>query len=169
MGYEKNKWQEFVQKKSSATAIDWPLAKQLLKTYEQTKADFNAMDFNDLLYILADKFTQHPDALQQVAQQFKYVLVDEYQDTNLLQERLVEALSSVHKNLFTVGDYDQTIFSFQGSNVNIIGSFTDKYPKAKVFNLKTNFRSTPEVINLANVVISTNKRLYEKELVPHSQ
>ncbi|MEI6222103.1 MAG: ATP-dependent helicase [bacterium] len=139
----------------------------LMDAYESTKADFNAMDFNDLLYVLSDKLLKNPELMQQVAGQFHYVLVDEYQDTNQLQERMVESLGSVHKNIFAVGDYDQTIFSFQGSSLDIIAGFATKYEGAKVFNLKTNFRSTPEVIDLATHVIGKNERLYPKEIKVH--
>ncbi len=167
MGYTTANWHEFGQKKASLQSLDWVGAKQLLQSYERLKINYNAMDFNDLLAVIVTKLAEHPEAKSAVSKQFHYILVDEYQDTNALQERLIETLSSEHNQIFSVGDYDQTIFSFQGSDLSIIGGFTEKYSGAKVFNLKTNFRSTPEILSLANTVIEKNKRLYEKAIIPY--
>lgn len=164
LGYEKSEFGLYLQSQSQLSDGARGQAVDLLKHFEKAKEGFNGMDFADLLYVAREKMLTNKDVLKQIASQFQYVLVDEYQDTNYLQERFVEALSSVHGNIFAVGDYDQTIFSFQGSSVDIIGEFENKYPGAQVFNLKTNFRSTKQIIDLAKVVIEVNPRLYPKEI-----
>lgn len=128
----------------------------ILKEYEEEKKRFNYMDFNDLLINLKK-------LLQTQKYEFDEILVDEYQDTNTLQSSLIEAFES--KSLFCVGDYDQSIYAFNGADINIIGGFKHRFEDAKIFSLNKNYRSSSSILALANKVISNNERLYPKELI----
>jgi len=103
-------------------------------------------------------------ALERFAEQFQYILVDEYQDTNKIQASIIDLLASKHQNLLVVGDDAQSIYSFRAADIQNILAFEKKYPKAKIFKLETNYRSTPDILNLANNVISNNLNQYEKKL-----
>lgn len=132
--------------------------------YGKRKQEANAMDFDDLLMNLYLLLKKAPQIQQRLANQFRYVMVDEYQDTNTIQAAIVRELSSVHKNLLVVGDDAQSIYSFRAADIDNILSFEKHYPNAKVFRLETNYRSTPEILALANDVISNNVEQYQKEL-----
>ena len=123
--------------------------------FESLKKEFGFLNFNDLLI-----------GFREVAKQknlgYKEVLVDEYQDTNALQGTIIDAINP--PSLFCVGDYDQSIYAFNGADINIIGSFTKKYKDAKVYNLSKNYRSTLPILSLANRVIEHNERIYPKKL-----
>lgn len=137
--------------------------REIIALYEKRKKESNVMDFDDLLVnwwqLLQDK-----ELLQKIASQFHYVLIDEYQDTNKLQSSIVRLLSSVHNNLLVVGDDAQSIYSFRAADISNILEFPKKFPNAKVFRLETNYRSTPNILNLANNVIAQNKNQFKKEL-----
>ncbi|EAK7333238.1 ATP-dependent helicase [Campylobacter jejuni] len=128
----------------------------ILKEYDNEKKRFNYVDFNDLLINLKD-------LLKEEKYEFDEILVDEYQDTNTLQSSLIEAFHS--KSLFCVGDYDQSIYAFNGADINIIGGFKDRFKDAKIFSLNKNYRSSRSILALANKVILNNERLYPKELI----
>lgn len=128
----------------------------ILKEYDNEKKRFNYVDFNDLLINLKE-------LLKEEKYEFDEILVDEYQDTNTLQSSLIEAFHS--KSLFCVGDYDQSIYAFNGSDINIIGGFKDRFKDAKIFSLNKNYRSSRSILALANKVILNNERLYPKELI----
>lgn len=132
--------------------------------YEQKKRTAQVMDFDDLLLNVVRLFDQHTDIRDHYAEQFKYVLVDEYQDTNALQSRLVNLVSAKHRNILVVGDDAQSIYSFRAADIDNILSFEKRYPDAKIFKLETNYRSTPEILDFANEVIGNNKKQYKKEL-----
>ncbi len=119
------------------------------------KKRFGYVDFNDLLIQFRDYLLEHP-------QPFKELLVDEYQDTNLLQNSLIDAFGS--ESLFCVGDYDQSIYGFNGAEISIIGSFDERYEGANIYTLTKNYRSSGSILSLANRVISKNERLYPKQL-----
>ena len=122
------------------------------------------MDFDDLLFNCRALLIEHPDILKNVAERFRHVLVDEYQDTNIIQADIVDLLASCHQNLMVVGDDSQSIYSFRGANfVNII-NFPNRYPDCKIFKLETNYRSTPEILHLANLSINNNEKQFPKEL-----
>ena len=127
----------------------------VVEEFEKLKKEFGFLNFNDLLleFRAIAKQTQLP---------YKEVLVDEYQDTNALQGTIIDAINP--PSLFCVGDYDQSIYAFNGADINIIASFTKKYPDAKVFNLSKNYRSTQAILSLANRVIEHNERIYPKKL-----
>jgi DNA helicase-2/ATP-dependent DNA helicase PcrA len=123
--------------------------------FEQTKAEYGFASFNDLLLLIQNY-------LQENRIDFGEVLVDEYQDTNTLQGALIDALRP--DSLFCVGDYDQSIYAFNGANIQNIATFTERYPDAHVFTLKVNYRSTAPILSLANRVIERNERIYPKKL-----
>jgi len=128
----------------------------IIDEFEETKKKYNLVDFNSLLIKMIEKLDQG------IYNPYKEVLVDEYQDTNPLQNRLIEALKQ--NSLFCVGDYDQSIYAFNGADINIISTFDKRYPDAKIFTLKKNYRSYGEILTIANKVIKNNPRIYPKEL-----
>ncbi|MDQ7778354.1 MAG: ATP-dependent helicase [Planctomycetota bacterium] len=138
---------------------------QLARRYDTEKQSANVMDFDDLLTRFRLLLETHDEVRNLYARRFAHVLVDEYQDTNRIQSDVVHMLASHHRNLMVVGDDAQSIYSFRGANfANIIG-FSERYPDVRLFKLTTNYRSTPEVLSLANSSIARNKRQYPKELV----
>ncbi|MGD0168723.1 MAG: ATP-dependent helicase [Smithella sp.] len=137
---------------------------QVAILYVQKKKDLSIMDFDDLLFNCRSLLLDHPDVLKNVAGRFKYVLVDEYQDTNIIQADIVDLLASCHRNLMVVGDDSQSIYSFRGANFSNIINFPERYPDCKIFKLETNYRSTPEILHLANLSINNNEKQFPKEL-----
>ncbi len=131
--------------------------------YEKAKRGANAMDFDDLLVYLLVLLNQ-PDIRRRYADQFQYILVDEYQDTNQLQAAIIKHLASVHHNVLVVGDDAQSIYSFRAADIKNILQFEQDYPGAKIFKIETNYRSTAEILALANNSIANNRELYKKEL-----
>jgi DNA helicase-2/ATP-dependent DNA helicase PcrA len=127
----------------------------ICEEFERTKAEYGFASFNDLLLLMREHLQSHRMDLGEV-------LVDEYQDTNTLQGALIDALQP--DSLFCVGDYDQSIYAFNGANIQNIATFTERYPRARVFTLKTNYRSTAPILSLANRVIERNERIYPKKL-----
>lgn len=132
--------------------------------YENRKKLSNSMDYDDLLTKWLWMLMNIPEAKKRFSEQFKYILVDEYQDTNKLQAAIIKELACVHKNVLVVGDDAQSIFSFRGADVTNILNFPDDYPEAKIFKLETNYRSTPEILNLANDSILHNANQFHKKL-----
>lgn len=132
--------------------------------YTQKKREANVMDFDDLLEQLLLLLSQHKGVREQLSGRYKYILVDEYQDTNRMQSSIISHLSSVHSNVLTVGDDAQSIYSFRAADINNILDFENHYNNAKVFRLQTNYRSVPEILDLANNIIKKNKKQYKKEL-----
>jgi DNA helicase-2/ATP-dependent DNA helicase PcrA len=137
---------------------------QITCLYVLKKKDLSVMDFDDLLNNCRTLLQENPDVLKILSGRFEYVLVDEYQDTNIIQADLVDLLASSHKNLMVVGDDSQSIYSFRGANFNNIINFPDRYPDCKIFKLETNYRSTPEILHLANLSINNNEKQFPKEL-----
>ncbi|HON58773.1 MAG TPA: UvrD-helicase domain-containing protein [Smithella sp.] len=137
---------------------------QIACLYEKRKKDLSVMDFDDLLSNCRRLLLENHDVLDILAGRFRHVLVDEYQDTNIIQADIVDLLASRHKNLMVVGDDSQSIYSFRGANfVNII-NFPERYPNCKIFKLETNYRSTPEILHLANLSINNNENQFPKKL-----
>jgi ATP-dependent DNA helicase UvrD/PcrA len=133
--------------------------------YQKRKQQSNAMDFDDLLWNWLRLMESQPAIAQQISSRFQYVLVDEYQDTNALQARIIGKLGEAHKNVFVVGDDAQSIYAFRGADVKNILSFPDNWPNAKIFKLESNYRSTPQILDLANTSLSYNENQFEKNLV----
>ncbi len=127
----------------------------ILEEFENTKKKHNYIDYNDLLLL----FKQ---AMLERSSPYKEVLCDEFQDTNPLQESILDAINP--PSLFCVGDYDQSIYAFNGADISIISNFTQKYKNARVFTLTKNYRSSKEILDLANQVIQHNERIYPKNL-----
>lgn len=141
-----------------------PDIQQIACRYDQKKKDLCVMDFDDLLSNCRLLLRDHPDILQILSQRFQYVLVDEYQDTNIIQADMVDLLASGHRNLMVVGDDSQSIYSFRGANFENIIHFPKRYPDCKIFKLETNYRSTPEILHLANLSINNNEYQFPKSL-----
>jgi DNA helicase-2/ATP-dependent DNA helicase PcrA len=134
------------------------------RLYQQRLLEASAMDFDDLLKVTVELFGAFPDALEQYQQQFRYVMVDEYQDTNHAQYKLIQQLSSIHRNLCVVGDGDQSVYAFRGADIRNINEFEKDYPDAKVIVLDQNYRSTSTVLEAANGVIVNNRARKDKRL-----
>lgn len=134
--------------------------------YEGRKREANSMDFDDLLSKTFELFQTSPEVLAHYQDQFQQILVDEYQDTNRLQASLIGALAGKHKNLMVVGDDAQSIYSWRGADCANILEFQRHYPGAKIFKIETNYRSVPEVLELANASITGNVAQFEKALRP---
>ncbi|MCG3174184.1 MAG: ATP-dependent DNA helicase PcrA [Myxococcota bacterium] len=137
---------------------------QTARTFVARKAEMNLMDFDDLLLNLKALLRDHPETGGLYADRFQHVLVDEYQDLNRLQSDIVDLLAAKHRNLTVVGDDCQSIYSFRGADFNHIMDFPQRYPDAKVFRLEVNFRSTPQILAVANAAIARNQRQFKKEL-----
>lgn len=126
--------------------------------------DSNALDFDDILLLTVKIFEEFPDALEKFRNRYKYIMVDEYQDTNQVQFRLVSLLSAEHKNLCVVGDDDQSIYKFRGADITNILSFEKQFDGSKVIRLEQNYRSTQTILDAANSVISNNEGRKPKSL-----
>ena len=149
------------------TEADNILTKTVTKVYSlyQSKLrSYNAMDFDDLLYLAVRLFKEHPDVLEKYQHKFRYILVDEYQDTNFVQYMLVKMLAQKSRNLCVVGDPDQGIYGWRGADIQNILSFERDYPEANVVTLEQNYRSTQTILDAANHVISCNQGRKEKRL-----
>lgn len=137
---------------------------EVYDAYERSMKDNNALDFDDLLLKTRELFLNHPDALEYYQDKLKYIHVDEFQDTNAVQMELINLLAAKHGNLFVVGDDDQSIYGWRGAKIRNILDFDKKYPDAKVYKLEQNYRSTPQILSVANNVIKHNKSRHEKTL-----
>ena len=138
--------------------------RDVAEAYARRKKSLNLMDFDDLLANWLSLLRNEPDVFREYAERFQHVLVDEYQDTNSLQAAILDLLGSGHRNLMVVGDDHQSIYSFRGANFENILRFPDRYPDAKLFKLEMNYRSTPEILDLANRTIARNRDQFPKEL-----
>jgi DNA helicase-2/ATP-dependent DNA helicase PcrA len=134
--------------------------------YQEKKRETNCMDFDDLLALTVKLLEENEDLLERYRHQFEFVLVDEYQDTNSLQCRMVELLTGPQGNLMVVGDDAQSIYSWRGADVSNILEFDQHWPRARVHKIEVNYRSVPEVLNLANAAIAMNRGQIPKNLVP---
>lgn len=132
--------------------------------YAVKKQEANVMDFDDLLVLWLKLLTDNPEIAHALSSQFRYVLVDEYQDTNTIQAAIVKKMAAVHGNILCVGDDAQSIYSFRAANIRNILDFDKDFVGAKIFRLVTNYRSVPEILALANSVIAKNKDQHKKEL-----
>ena len=144
-----------------------PLVKQIERVqiaYEARKREANSMDFDDLLSKTLELFQTAEDVAAIYQDQFQHVLVDEYQDTNLIQSDLVDLIARRHGNIMVVGDDAQSIYSWRGANFENILKFPARHPHAQVFKIETNYRSVPEVLDVANAAIRANEHQFKKEL-----
>ncbi|HEX2876555.1 MAG TPA: UvrD-helicase domain-containing protein [Polyangiaceae bacterium] len=142
------------------------LAAMAYGKYQSALKATGAMDFDDLLLCTEELFSKHPDARYAEASRFDHLLIDEYQDTNGLQYRIVKALADRHRNLCVVGDDDQSIYGWRGAEVTHILSFQKDWPEAKVVRLEDNYRSKAPILELANTLIAHNSTRHQKVLRP---
>jgi DNA helicase II / ATP-dependent DNA helicase PcrA len=134
------------------------------RLYQARKLERNAMDYDDLLVNWKRLLAEKPEIAAIYREQFQHVLVDEYQDTNRLQAGIVDSVAEKHRNLMVVGDDAQAIFGWRGANFANLFEFNTRYPDAQVFKLETNYRSTPEILMLANASVANNRRQFPKNL-----
>ena len=132
--------------------------------YQQRLSGANAVDFDDLLMLTVGLLEQFPEARERWQKAFRYILVDEYQDTNHAQYRLLQLLGGEHRNVCVVGDPDQSIYAFRGADIRNILEFEDDFPEAQVLALEQNYRSTNRILAAANAVIANNRERKPKEL-----
>ena len=137
---------------------------RVIDRYVQQKLKLGLVDYDDLLLFFKILLTEHPKQAEELTGRFEHVLVDEYQDTSYLQGEVIDACASQHGNLTVVGDDAQSIYSFRGADFRNIIDFPKRYPDARVFKLETNYRSTPEILGLANASIARNTRQFPKVL-----
>lgn len=137
---------------------------EIYMMYAQRCYRAGAMDFDDLLFKTNVLLNKHPDVLYKYQHQFKYLMVDEYQDTNFSQYLIVKRLAAVNENICVVGDDAQSIYAFRGANIQNILNFQKDYPDVKVFKLEQNYRSTKTIVNAANSIIVNNKHQLEKNV-----
>ena len=136
----------------------------IINEYKARKIKSNNMDFDDLLLNWSRLMDQYPDSAQRISDRFQYILVDEFQDTNSLQINIINKVAQVHKNIFAVGDDAQSIYAFRGADVKNILNFPHHWEGSKVFKLLSNYRSTPEILEVANQSLANNLNQYEKDL-----
>lgn len=150
--------------KANATSYRGQQLAKIYREYQRRLKSNNAMDFDDLIYQTIFLFETNPDVLREYQERFRYIMVDEYQDTNHTQFLLVKMLASKYRNICVVGDDDQSIYKFRGANIYNILNFESQYPDAKVVKLEQNYRSTSNILNAANGVIAHNEGRKDKTL-----
>ena len=146
----------WLQKRNPEQEPFFDMYEDILDEFQELKNKFGYVDYNDLLINITKESKENNFY-------FKEILVDEYQDTNSLQCKVIDSFKC--DSLFCVGDYDQSIYAFNGADINIIASFNDRYKNTQIFALNKNYRSTKQILSLANKVIKQNKRIYKKELI----
>lgn len=137
---------------------------KLYAAYQRHLQESNALDFDDIIYLTVELFQKHPEELEKYQDRYRYVLVDEYQDTNHAQYQLVSLLTRQNKNLCVVGDDDQSIYRFRGATIENILGFEAEFPNCSVIRLEQNYRSTQTILDAANSVIANNEGRKEKHL-----
>jgi DNA helicase-2/ATP-dependent DNA helicase PcrA len=160
-------WQEY-QQNDQIQADDIATGRSMLgkiyETYVQRCFRAGAMDFDDLLFKTNELLKTYPDTLNKYQHKFKYLMVDEYQDTNFSQYLIVKKLAAVNENICVVGDDAQSIYAFRGANIQNILNFEKDYPDLKIFKLEQNYRSTQNIVNVANSIIANNKEQLKKNV-----
>lgn len=137
---------------------------EVYELYQKKLKQNNSLDFDDIINYTIQILTENPDVLEYYSEKFKYVLVDEYQDTNKAQFTLITLLAARYGNITVVGDNDQGIYSFRGADISNILNFEKDFPGTKIIKLEQNYRSTKNILDVANSVIKNNKKQYEKNL-----
>lgn len=158
-----SKVKNFPQYKSSNLPL-WNRYLRVSQRYQQRLAESNLLDFDDLLVRTLDIFKKDPMVLNHYQNKFRYILVDEFQDTNDLQYELIQKLANAHQNVFVVGDDCQSIYSFRGANIKNIELFQKDFPKFRLVKLERNYRSTTQILDVANELIRKNPNQIPKTL-----
>lgn len=165
-------WQEY-QKNEQIQADDFSTGRSQLGVIYQNYVNrcyrAGAMDFDDLLFKTNELLKNNPDVLNKYQHKFKYLMVDEYQDTNFSQYLIVRRLAAVNENICVVGDDAQSIYAFRGANIQNILNFEKDYPDLKVFKLEQNYRSTQNIVNVANSIIANNKEQLKKNVFSENE
>lgn len=141
-----------------------PRVKDIYSTYVQRCMSANAVDFDDILLLTTQLFKEHPEVLEKYQNRFQFILVDEYQDTNLVQFLLIKSLAEKNHKICVVGDDAQSIYAFRGANIENILKFTKNYPEAKLFKLERNYRSSRNIVAAAGSLIAKNRRQIPKNI-----
>lgn len=136
--------------------------------YQDKLHFYNAVDFDDILYLVVKLFRAHPEVAKKYSERFKYIMIDEYQDTNGLQFEMIRGLTSTHSNICVVGDDDQSIYAFRGADLTNILNFEKIFSETTVIKLEHNYRSQEKILKLANSVIKENKNRKEKTMRTHN-
>ncbi len=158
--------EDVIDENLSELAVDPMDIVRVHEAYQIAKAKLGLMDFDDLLVNGLRLLDEHPDICRSYQEQFRHILVDEYQDTNLLQSRFVDALGVLHRNVMAVGDDFQCIYTWRGADFRNIMEFPKRYPDAQIVKLEQNYRSVPEVLAVANACIAGNPEQFQKTLRP---
>jgi DNA helicase-2/ATP-dependent DNA helicase PcrA len=162
---EKNKNSFINAEESFETVRAWEKDYAVIYSeYSKKLKESNAMDFNDLLFNAVKLFQNNPQILERYSGLYKYIMVDEFQDTNYIQDKLIKLLAGRHKNICVVGDDDQSIYSFRGATIDNILSFEKTYPGCSVIKLERNYRSTKNILNAASILVKGNKLRKDKTL-----
>jgi DNA helicase-2/ATP-dependent DNA helicase PcrA len=156
--------EEAFKKHFSLNNINCEEVIRVIKLYKQKKKANNLLDFDDLLLSTLELFQKSSYVLSYYQEQFLHILVDEYQDTNYLQAEIVDLLAKKYRNVFVVGDDFQSIYSWRGADFKNIITFPKRYPDAKMYKLETNYRSSPEILTIANAAIAGNPNQFQKNL-----
>jgi len=146
---------------------DYKKVAKIYEAYQSNIEENNLVDFDDLLMLTYKILDEHDDLRRETSNRYKYIMVDEYQDTNELQFRLLEHLCSAHENLCVVGDDDQSIYGWRGANIRNILEFADNFKDTKIVKLETNYRSTAPILKAANTLIEHNSTRLGKKLTSH--
>src|SRR6266540_4427600 len=141
-----------------------PQIEDLQRRYTERKRETGVMDFDDLLVLWLKLLQEQAEVREQYQRKFQFILVDEYQDTNQLQSDLIDLLAARHHNVMVVGDDSQSIYSWRGANFQNILQFPKRYPDAKLYKIEVNYRSTPEILLVANAAIAANLNQFRKHL-----
>ena len=157
---------EIVAQQYQHFAVQAPEIVKLEKKFQERKRAANVMDFDDLLVLWLELLEKNEELRERYQRKFQFILVDEYQDTNKIQGELIDLLAARHQNVMVVGDDSQSIYSWRGANFQNILEFPKRYPKASVYKIETNYRSTPEILAVANAAIKANVKQFAKELTP---
>ncbi len=157
---------EIVAQQYPHFAVQAPEIVKLEKKFQERKRAANVMDFDDLLVLWLELLEKNEELRERYQRKFQFILVDEYQDTNRIQGELIDLLAARHQNVMVVGDDSQSIYSWRGANFQNILEFPKRYPKASVYKIETNYRSTPEILAVANAAIKANVKQFAKELTP---
>nr|WP_072514073.1 UvrD-helicase domain-containing protein [Ndongobacter massiliensis] len=158
---------EGVSAETAETSASDPVEREAARVYaryERAKKANNALDFDDLILKVLELFQKFPDRLAPYSQRFRYVFVDEYQDTNRVQYDLIRAFAAAHGNLCVVGDADQSIYGWRGADIHNILDFEKDYPRAKTILLEQNYRSTKRILQASNTLIACNEERKKKNL-----